>query len=57
MGGERVAVYAASAWQSAHQEQAARALADLKQAQIADLIEALDHGLGMAAHSITTSSS
>jgi DNA-binding MarR family transcriptional regulator len=36
----------AVAWQSAHQELAARALADLEKAQIADLIEALDHVLG-----------
>jgi DNA-binding MarR family transcriptional regulator len=36
----------AIAWQSAHQELAARALADLEKAQIADLIKALDHVLG-----------
>jgi DNA-binding MarR family transcriptional regulator len=36
----------AVAWQSAHQELAARALADLDGAKIADLIEALDHVLG-----------
>jgi DNA-binding MarR family transcriptional regulator len=36
----------AIAWHSAHQELAARALAGLGQAQIADLIEALDHVLG-----------
>jgi DNA-binding MarR family transcriptional regulator len=36
----------AVAWQCAHQELAARALAGLGQAQIADLIEALDHVLG-----------
>jgi DNA-binding MarR family transcriptional regulator len=35
----------AVAWQSAHQQLAARALADLEEAQIADLIEALDHVL------------
>lgn len=36
----------AVAWQGAHQELAARALAGLGKAQIADLIEALDHVLG-----------
>ncbi|HKF17751.1 MAG TPA: MarR family transcriptional regulator [Candidatus Dormibacteraeota bacterium] len=35
----------AIAWQSAHQELAVRALADLGKAQIADLIEALDQVL------------
>ncbi len=36
----------AAAWQSAHQELAARALAGLGKAQIADLTETLDHVLG-----------
>jgi DNA-binding MarR family transcriptional regulator len=36
----------AIAWQSAHQELAARALAGLEKGQVANLIEALDHVLG-----------